>query len=100
MPKKLILPTPQLIKAQQRARDILRGYFRSDHGVQAQLARDTGIQASFLSSMAHDDDRPVSLENAILMDVATKGALKAEVLCPARADKIKQFIASRTKAEA
>lgn len=93
-------PSPAIVKAEQKAREKLMSYFRREFGLQAEMARKTGIKASFLSRLANRAEHSIPLETAILMELATNGELKAEVMCPSRADMLKQFIAGRTKSEA
>lgn len=86
---------PAMAKAQKKARAALQNYFRSKSGLQIQVSRATGIAQAILSNMANRDDYPIAMEAAILIELATEGALKAEQLCPARADVIQRFLASR-----
>lgn len=71
-------------------------HFREYHGCQAKLSRDTGIHIAVLSKMANQPEYIITLDAALLMEVATAGKLRAEVLCPSRADLLAAFLALRT----
>jgi DNA-binding transcriptional regulator YdaS (Cro superfamily) len=86
---------PNIIRAEKKAQKMLYAYMRQRHGIQQELARETGIKASFLSRLANRDNQVIAMETAILIELASKGELKAELLCPARADVIKRFLAAR-----
>jgi DNA-binding transcriptional regulator YdaS (Cro superfamily) len=92
------LVTPQsekpadLVQAEQAANAALRTYFRRDVGVQASVARATGIKPPVLSRMSNQPGYPISLEQAILIEVATNGELQAPALCPSRATLLAQFM--------
>lgn len=86
---------PELRKAERKAQRELRKYIEKEHGRQKQLAADTGIQATFLSRLMNRENQVIAMENAVLIDLATKGELKAEMLCPSRADVIQRFLQSR-----
>lgn len=59
----------------------LSEYFESDHGSQAQLARDTQIHASLLSAWAAGS-RPVPIERCVPIEKHTKGAVTRQDLRP------------------
>lgn len=70
---------------------ILHSYFRGGIGRQKDASAASGILASTLSSMAHGRV-PITLEAAVLLDVATESAVRAQDLCPARADVLDKFV--------
>jgi DNA-binding transcriptional regulator YdaS (Cro superfamily) len=97
MPRYITPPPPksqELQQAEQDAAKALAAYFRRDFGIQAQMARDTGLGAAVLSKMSKMRG-PISMEQAILMDLASNGELAAEMLCPSRAKVISQFLLTR-----
>lgn len=97
MPRYITPPppkSPELIEAEEAAAYALSAYFSRGFGVQAKLSRDTGIEPSTLSKMGKGTG-PISLEQAILIDVATDGELRAEFLCPSRADLLARFVLHR-----
>lgn len=75
----------------QDGQAILHSYFRAGIGRQKETAAASGILASTLSSMAHGRI-PITLESAVLIDVATEGAVRAQSLCPTRAEALNQFL--------
>lgn len=81
--------------AERAAQEILHEYFQSRIGRQKATAQASGIDASILSRMARGH-ATISLENSIALEVASNGALKAEQLCPSRAEVLKRFINQRT----
>lgn len=85
-----------LVQAEQHASEALYNYFRGGHGVQARISRETGIEAPALSKMGKG--APISFEHAILLDVATGSQLRAEMLCPSRADLLSRFMLTRAVA--
>lgn len=91
-----VLPQDQ-VEAERAGQAALHEYFQSRIGRQKATSEATGIEASLLSRMARGH-MPVSLEYAIALEVASKGALRVEVLCPSRADVLKRFISQRTTA--
>jgi DNA-binding transcriptional regulator YdaS (Cro superfamily) len=101
MPKKRLQEncTPELLDKMREAREILHAYFRGGVGRQKQTAQASGIFASLLSRMAHGES-PITLEAAIMLEVATEGKLRAEVLCPVRSDVLQRFVSQRQNAEA
>lgn len=95
MPKKremYLSLTPEQLAAEQAGKAALYNYCRGGIGRQKELAEETGILASILSRLALDPNKPINLEHAVLIDVATNGELPAEVLCPARADVLAKLI--------
>jgi DNA-binding transcriptional regulator YdaS (Cro superfamily) len=94
-----VAPSPQptkpqsLILAEQEAREELRAYFKAGKGRQLDIAAKTGLYPSQLSRMSRLANHPISLEAAILIEVATAGALSARKLCPSKANWIDQFLA-------
>lgn len=88
--------TPELLAAEKAAADLLQAFNRAARGNAAMLARTTGIKPSDISKLAaQKSPRAFSMEQAILLDLATDGALKAEKLCPAQAAQIRAFRKSK-----
>lgn len=96
MPKKRAdeVPTPEQIAAQEAGQKALRDYFHGEIGRQKDVANASGLYASMLSRMACGHT-PINLETAIALEVATKGELRAEVLCPLRAEVLNRFVNGR-----
>lgn len=88
---------PAIIEQEIEAQDILRQYVDDQHGNQKRLALDTGINATFISRLCNKPGQTIALETAILIELATGGKLRAESLCPARAEVIRRFLAARTE---
>lgn len=86
---------PKILEAEQEAQKMLYAHLRKYHGVQRDLSARTGIQATFLSKLANKPGQVIALETAILIELGTDGELRAEDLCPARADVIAQFLQAR-----
>jgi DNA-binding transcriptional regulator YdaS (Cro superfamily) len=78
---------------------VLHEFFQSRIGRQKAIADASGLFASTLSSMAHGK-HPISLEAALLIEIAADGAVRAETLCPARAEVIDKFLQLRCPAYA
>ena len=72
-------------------------YFRKYHGRQAELARATGIKTAVLSKMAGEPPYIITLDAAMLIELATKGELRADVLCPSRAGLMANWLAARAQ---
>lgn len=88
--------TPELQAAEVAGKEALRAWFRAGVGRQIETARRTGIAAGNLSRMASDPvGTPIGLEHAVLIEVASEGGLRAEVLCPSRADVLGRLLALR-----
>lgn len=88
------VPQPEQMEAERVGQAVLHEYFQSRIGRQKATAEATGIEASLLSRMARGH-MPISLEYSIALEVASKGALRAEVLCPSRADVLNRFMNGR-----
>lgn len=73
------------------AQEVLHEYFQSRIGRQKRTAEATGILPSTLSSMARGRI-PIGFEAAVLIDVASEGAVSAKLLCPKRADVLEKFV--------
>lgn len=86
---------PAIIEAEKEAQAKLHAYMRRRHGIQRELARNTGIKAAFLSKLSNKPNQVIAMETAILIELATDGELKAEDLCPARASVIRRFLEAR-----
>lgn len=93
-----VIKPDELVAAEKLAQELLNNYCRAKHGNQAKLVRDTGLLGATLSRMANGHIQ-INLESALLIDVATGGALPAEKLCPSRAELMTQFLALRTAGE-
>jgi hypothetical protein len=87
------VPTPE----EQIGKTALYRYFREYHGCQAKMSRDTGIHVGVLSKMASYPEYVITLDAAMMIEVATNGELRADVLCPSRADTLAQFLVIRTR---
>lgn len=90
------LRDPRFAEAEQAARQMLYNYFRSYHGAQAILSRETGIAAPILSRMANQNET-IALEYAMRIEVASAGKLRAELLCPSGAELLQRFLLNRTE---
>lgn len=88
---------PALAKAEDEARKALSDYFRQEHGTQKTVSDITGIPQSMLSRMAGRKPSSIAFEAAVAIEVATKGALKVELLCPSRVELLKDFLLARLK---
>jgi DNA-binding transcriptional regulator YdaS (Cro superfamily) len=89
--------SPDTLQAEQEAAEALTVYFERGLGHQAMLVRATGIPAPVLCKMGKGR-YPVSLEQAMLIDLASNGELKAEQLCPSRAALLATFMLQRAVA--
>jgi DNA-binding transcriptional regulator YdaS (Cro superfamily) len=89
---------PELVAAEEAGRMALRTYCRAEPGRAANIARYTGLLPAVLSRMANKDTH-INLEAAVMIDVATDGAVRAEVLCPGRAELLGQFLRMREVAQ-
>lgn len=87
--------SPELVQAELAGKEALRKWFYSGVGRQAEVARRTGMFPGNLSKMARPDGYGIGLEAAVLIEVATEGDLRAEVLCPSRADVLAKLLALR-----
>lgn len=87
----------EILQAEKAAAEALNAYFDSGYGVQAMMVRDTGIPAPVLTKMRKPGNYPISLEHAMLMEMASNGELTAELLCPARAELLARFLNTRAK---
>lgn len=83
--------TPELIAAEAAGNEALRRYCRERQGRATELARKSGLLISVLSKMANKG-RHINLEAAALIEVATDGELRAETLCPSRADTLQRLL--------
>lgn len=91
---------PKITKAEKKAQQILRDYFWQHRSEQKRIAQETGIKQPFLSRLANKEGQTIALETAMLIEIATNGELRAEALCPARAEVIKKFLNSRATTSA
>lgn len=93
--KKPVPPKPdELVQAEQAAVEALAAYFNRDRGLQAQMSRDTGMTPTTLSKMGKGEN-PISLEQAFLIEAASGGELRAEMLCPSRKELICSWVQAR-----
>lgn len=91
--------SPELIEAEKVGKKKFNTYCRAKQGNIAQLSKDTGLAQGTISTMS-TGPTAISLESAIKIEVATRGELRADELCPSRAEWIAQFLALRAnKAE-
>lgn len=89
MPRRTIKPavlTPEEILGQL----YLESWLESKTGRGAYLSRRTGMDVASISRMKNGFTR-ITLEAAILIELGTDRALKAEILCPSMAEVIKRF---------
>lgn len=86
--------SPELIAAEQAGKEALRKYFYSGRARQKEMEEKTGMLSSALSRMANKDVH-INLDAAVMMEVASCGELRAEVLCPERADVLREFLQLR-----
>lgn len=91
--------SPEELAAARAGQAALHEFFQSRIGRQKDVAAASGIAASTLSSMARER-APITMEAAILIEVAAAGAVRAEVLCPSRANVIDKFLQLRAVSEA
>jgi len=87
--------SPEQYEAEQAGKQALRDYCDAKRGRAAELARKTKILAPVLSKMVNNPMYSINLESAVMIELATEGALKVEVLCPARADVFSKLLARR-----
>lgn len=87
---------PALAEKEREGQELLHRYTRARSGVQAELIRKTGMFPAVMSRMSNFK-APITLEAAIMLEVATDGELQAEKLCPGRAQLIASFRAPRAK---
>lgn len=92
--RKGVTKSADLIAAERAGQDMLYGYCRAKAGRQMELCRATDLLPAVVSRMSNYLT-PISFEAAVLFDVATKGELPAEALCPSRADLIARFFLTR-----
>lgn len=88
--------SPEQIAAAMAGKEALRDYCAAERGRAAKLARRTAILPPVLSKMANTENTyTINLESAVMIELATDGALTVEVLCPMRADVFAQIVARR-----
>ena len=85
---------PALLEAEAEGCAVLRKYLKAEMGRQAALARVTGICPPSLTNMSKGG-QIIGLDHAVVLEVATAGELRAEVLCPSRAKMLADFLALR-----
>lgn len=84
----------ELAAAEMRGQLALRAYFNRQIGLQKLLAEATGLHQASLCRMSKHK-AAISFEDAVLIDIATKGELRAEDLCPSRADLLTRLLLQR-----
>ena len=84
-----------LIAAEAAGKEALRMYCRYRQGRATEISNKTGILLSVLSKMANKSNH-INLEAAVLIEAATEGELRADVLCPSRADVLAKLLALRS----
>lgn len=89
-----LIKTPAMLEADERGRLALVAYCGKRRGQQARLCMATGIDKGALSKMC-GGGYGIGLEVALILEVATAGALKAEVLCPSRANLLSAMLRQR-----
>jgi DNA-binding transcriptional regulator YdaS (Cro superfamily) len=87
--------TPEQVEAVQAGKAALRDYCEAERGRAARVARRTGILPPVLSKMIHSPNYSITLETAVMLEIATEGALSVEVLCPLRADVFREILERR-----
>lgn len=89
----------ELLAAEHEGQEMLLEFFRGGFRRLRDLHERTGVAEATLSRMARNK-HPISMEVAILIEVATEGELPAEKLCPSMAGVMAQFRANRRKVKA
>lgn len=64
----------------------MRAYLDRTRGNYTRMARDTGISLAVISKMVNRPDYIITLDAALMMELATDGELTVDVLCPSRAE--------------
>lgn len=90
-----VTKTAELLEAEQAGRVMLNSYTRAKQGNQTVLARKTDLLPGTISKMCSGGTQ-ISMEAAILIEVATEGALRTEQLCPGRAELLDQLLKLRS----
>lgn len=88
------------LEAEQAGKAALRDYFAKTRGRQAEVSRKTRIFPPILCKMATKPDYTINLEYALLIEVATDGAIRADQLCPSRAGLLSDVVRLRSGANA
>lgn len=93
----------ELIAAEEAGRQCLRDWLRAARGRHAALARTMNLAPPSLSRLAAVGGTYISMEYALRLELASRelapdNTLRAEELCPARAELITQFAAGRRAA--
>lgn len=86
----------QQLLEEKAGRQALRSWLKEETGRQARICKSSGILPAVMSHMANKETH-INLEAAILIEVASEGALKAEVLCPSRAEVLKTMMRLRAR---
>jgi hypothetical protein len=95
----LIEKSTERLQAEEAARDALRKYCRG-YGRQSELCRATGIHEATMSRMksgkgCKGGTSTINLEHAIAIEIASKGKLRAEILCPEKAHLLEAMFRQR-----
>lgn len=88
--------TEEELRAEKEGQQALRTWLKAETGRQARICKSSGILPAVMSRMANKDTH-INLEAAILIEVASEGALPAEVLCPSRAEALKTMMRQRAR---
>jgi DNA-binding transcriptional regulator YdaS (Cro superfamily) len=86
--------SPELVERERAGKAKFNSYCRAKQGNQAILARDTGLSQTTISGIS-TGPTAITLESAIRFEVATKGDLRADDLCPSCDGLIEQFLQLR-----
>lgn len=73
-------------EADMAGKEALRAYLDRERGNYVRMARDTGISIAVISKMVNRPTYIITLDAALLMELATQGELTVDVLCPSRAE--------------
>lgn len=85
--------SPEMLKAEEAGRNSLIRYC-GQRGAHTRLCEQTGIDKGAISRMK-SGRHSISLELAIILEVATGGTLTVETLCPSRAHLLVALLRAR-----
>lgn len=86
--------TDEQLAAEDAGREVLQKYC-AERGVQARICRRTNILPSALCRLIKGENQ-IHLEAALLIEMATDGEVRAEVLCPSRAPLLQAVMRQRS----
>jgi hypothetical protein len=89
----LLEKSPEILKAEEAGRNALIRYC-GQRGAHTRLCEQTGIDKGAITRMK-TGGQGISLELAIILEVATAGALTIEILCPSRAHLLEALLRAR-----